>query len=103
MKNKCWLLAFVLQLITLVSLGQQYRIGTYNVRYDNKGDSNNRWTNRYPVIAELVKFHDFDIFGTQEGLQHQLDNLSSALPEYNYYGLGRDDGKEAGEHSAIFY
>ncbi|NII24435.1 endonuclease/exonuclease/phosphatase family protein [Pseudoflavitalea sp. X16] len=82
---------------------QDIRIATYNVRYDNKGDSGNLWTSRYPVIKALVQFHDFDIFGTQEGLRHQIDTLSANLPEYAWYGLGRDDGQAKGEHSAIFY
>lgn len=94
----CLVVLFVIQLHA-----QDIRIATYNVRYDNKGDSGNLWVNRYPVIKALVNFHDFDIFGTQEGLQHQIDSLSANLPEYAWYGLGRDDGQAKGEHSAIFY
>ncbi|MEO8854999.1 MAG: endonuclease/exonuclease/phosphatase family protein, partial [Ginsengibacter sp.] len=41
--------------------------------------------------------------GTQEVLYHQIQDLSSKLPDYDYYGIGRDDGKHAGEHSEIFY
>ena len=29
--------------------------------------------------------------------------MKKALPGYDYIGVGRDDGKEKGEHSAIFY
>ncbi len=94
----CLLLLFAAQ-----SQAQDIRIATYNVRYDNKGDSGNLWVNRYPVIKALVHFHDFDIFGTQEALRHQLDSLSANLPGYAWYGLGRDDGQAKGEHSAIFY
>src|SRR5690606_40996944 len=61
------------------------------------------WKQRYPIIADLIRFHEFDIFGTQEGLYHQLEDLKSSLPNYNYTGVGRDDGKQAGEYSAIFY
>ncbi len=56
-----------------------------------------------PRISALIEFHDFDILGTQEGLHHQIDAIAKALPEYAYYGIGREDGKIAGEHSAIFY
>jgi endonuclease/exonuclease/phosphatase family metal-dependent hydrolase len=87
----------------LFSRGQQLVVGTYNLRYDNKGDSANPWVNREPVVAALVQFHDFDIFGTQEGLQNQIDDLKASLAGYTYYGIGRDDGKTKGEHSAIFY
>ncbi|KAA6310793.1 hypothetical protein EZS27_037966, partial [termite gut metagenome] len=44
----------------------------------------------------------FDIVGTQEGFLHQLRDICD-LPEYVYFGAGREDGKEAGEHSAIIY
>ncbi len=82
---------------------QQLIIGTYNLRYDNSKDTGNLWVNRAPIIAALIRFHDFDIFGTQEGYKNQLDDISNALPQYNHYGVGRDDGKDKGEHSAIFY
>lgn len=80
-------------------------IATYNIRYANHGDSlnGNGWGQRLPVIAQLIRFYDFDIFGTQEGLHHQLQGLKDSLPGYAYTGVGRDDGKQAGEHSAIFY
>ncbi|MFD2147362.1 endonuclease/exonuclease/phosphatase family protein [Mucilaginibacter antarcticus] len=83
----------------------QLKIATYNVRYDNKDDSlkGNGWKDRYPVIAQLIQFNDFDVFGTQEAKFHQLNNLMSVLPGYKWIGIGRDDGKQAGEHSAIFY
>ena len=85
------------------SHAQQFTIGTYNLRYDNPGDTGNLWVYRAPVIAALIRFHDFDIFGTQEGYKNQLDDIINALPQYTYYGVGRNDGKDAGEHSAIFY
>ncbi|AMR31890.1 endonuclease [Mucilaginibacter sp. PAMC 26640] len=80
-------------------------IGTYNLRYDNKNDSiaGNGWRARYPHIAQIIRFNDLDVFGTQEGLYHQLTQLNDSLPGYKWIGAGRDDGKQAGEHSAIFY
>jgi endonuclease/exonuclease/phosphatase family metal-dependent hydrolase len=85
---------------------QMLRVATYNMRNDNNSEDSthgNGWKQRYPVIASLIQFHDFDIFGTQECLYHQVQDISKALPEYDYYGIGRDDGKHAGEHSEIFY
>ncbi len=82
---------------------QSLTVGTYNLRYDNPGDSGNLWVTRAPVVAALIRFHDFDIFGTQEGLKNQLDDIIEALPQYARYGVGRDDGIDKGEHSAIFY
>jgi len=83
--------------------GQSLNIATFNLRYANPGDSGNLWVNRAPVVSALIRFHEFDIFGTQEGLKHQLDDIAKALPDYAWYGKGRDDGKEKGEFSAIYY
>lgn len=102
MKKYFWSVAFFL-LATSVLTAQDIRIASYNLRYANKGDSGNLWENRLPVVSELILFHDFDIFGTQEGLRHQLDSLSARLPDYTWYGKGRDDGNAKGEHSAIFF
>lgn len=82
---------------------QTYIVGSYNIRYDNPRDSGNLWEKRAPIVADLIRFHDFDLLGTQEGLLNQLDDISEALPQLARYGRGRDDGKTKGEHSAIYY
>src|SRR5687768_2394111 len=102
MKIKSLFLFFFL-LINLQTFAQGLTIGSYNVRYANANDTGNLWADRAPVVANLIRFHDFDIFGTQEALKNQLDDISNALPQYTRYGLGRDDGKEKGEHAAIYY
>ena len=86
----------------LFANAQNFNVATYNLRNDNKGDIGNMWIDRYPYIAQLIKYHDFDLFGTQEALPNQLENLKRLLPDYSYYGEGRD-GNGQGEHSAIFY
>ena len=82
-----------------------FTTASYNLRYANAEDSaaGNGWGKRYPVMAKLIQYHSFDIFGTQEGYIRQLEDMKAALPGYEYIGVGRNDGKEAGEHSAIFY
>jgi endonuclease/exonuclease/phosphatase family metal-dependent hydrolase len=89
-------------LCVTASFAQTLTVGSFNVRYDNPRDSGNLWSARLPRVAALIEFHEFDIVGTQEGLQHQLDGLQALLPGYTYYGIGRDDGALKGEHSAIF-
>lgn len=83
----------------------KFNVATYNLRQHNHHDSvqGDGWGRRYPVMAKLIQFHGFDIFGTQEGYRVQLEELKGELPGYDYIGIGRDDGKEEGEHSAIFY
>jgi endonuclease/exonuclease/phosphatase family metal-dependent hydrolase len=94
-------------LFTLVSANtlkaQTIIAGTYNLRLETTSDVGNLWKDRNQHVAALIRFHDFDILGTQEAFKNQIDDLLKALPEYSVYGKGRDDGEHEGEHSAIFY
>ena len=105
MKRCIFLMACFALLAYTVADAQRITVGTYNMRYDNKEDEEkgNGWKQRYPVIAGMIRFHGFDIFGTQECLRHQLEDIKGSLPGFTFIGVGRDDGKEAGEHAAIFY
>lgn len=82
---------------------QSFNVASFNLRYDNKRDSGNLWKDRVQPVADLIRFHDFDIVGVQEALANQLSDVSVQLPEYAVYGKGRDDGKSGGEHSAVYY
>lgn len=77
-------------------------VATYNLRFNNPDDGDNAWPNRKEMVKDLIRYHEFDIFGTQEGLLNQLQDLAE-MKEFDWYGRGRDDGKDGGEHSAIFY
>ncbi len=77
-------------------------IGTFNLRMDVESDGENAWPNRKEMVKGLIRFHEFDILGTQEGFAHMLRGITE-LENYAYTGVGRDDGKEEGEHSAIVY
>ena len=84
---------------------QSFSAATYNIRQLNAKDTaeGNGWERRLPVISSLIRFHDFDIFGAQEVFHSQLQGMLAALPGYDYVGVGRDDGAEAGEYAAVFY
>ena len=79
-----------------------YRMATYNIRFDNPGDSGNLWQDRLPHLVALIRFHQFDLFGIQEGMKHQVEALSKATG-FPFVGIGRDAGANPGEYSAIFY
>lgn len=93
----------VFLLATVLAGAQTFKVASYNIRLYNKGDVGNLWEDRAPYVGNLIRYHDFDVFGTQEGFANQLNDLLSALPAYTYYGKGRDDGGDKGEHSAIFF
>lgn len=82
-----------------------FNVATYNIRQQNERDSINGdvWSTRCDIMARLIRFHEFNVFGTQEGFKNQLEDLKAKLPGYDYVGVGRDDGASQGEHSAIFY
>lgn len=77
-------------------------VATYNLRYNNPGDGPNAWPARKEMVKALIRYHAFDIVGTQEGLADQVADLAR-MEEFDHVGVGRDDGKHAGEHSAIFF
>lgn len=89
---------YLIALVTIVFCGCQsnyqpttFTVASYNLRNANGSDSlhGNGWGQRYPVIAKMVQYHDFDIFGTQECFLHQLKDMKEALPGYDYIGVGR--------------
>lgn len=81
----------------------QIKVATYNVFLAPEKSTANMWNYRASSIARLVRYHDFDVFGTQEGWLHQLDDIADKDGVYKYFGLPREDGKKLGETCAIFY
>lgn len=51
-------------------------MATFNLRMDTEKDGVNAWPNRKEMVKGLIRFHDFDIFGTQEGFKHMLDGIA---------------------------
>lgn len=76
---------------------------SFNIRFNNPNDGENAWPHRKALVANTVQFYRADLVGVQEALKEQLDDLSALLPEFVWLGVGRDDGKEQGEYSAILY
>ncbi len=91
--------------VSLIFPAHALIVGSFNIRYDNQGDvrGGNSWTQRAPVVTSLIRFHNFDIVGTQEVLHHQLLDMEKMLPEYSHFGKGRKDGEDGGERVSIFY
>ena len=95
-----------LTLIMAVAVNaQQLFVGTYNIRQHNNGDekAGNVWSTRCKVICDQINFESPDALGVQEAFAGQLRDMQANLDNYAYIGVGRDDGKEEGEYSAIFY
>ena len=102
--KKCFILLAMVLMAFSVS-AQDLVVGSYNIRNSNSGDTKNGngWERRCPVICDQVEWVGFDVFGLQEVKHNQLEDMLAGLPDYDYEGVGRDDGKQAGEYSPIFY
>lgn len=99
------LFLFISGLILIFPLemaAQQFNMATYNIRFYDPPDGEHSWKERRSEVASVVRFHEFDLWGSQEGEYNQLEHLRSDLG-HEYIGVGRDDGDTDGEFSAIFY
>jgi endonuclease/exonuclease/phosphatase family metal-dependent hydrolase len=76
---------------------------SFNIRYGTAKDGDNHWTNRRDMLFALLRAESADLIGLQEALRFQIDEILTAVPGYAAVGVGRDDGRAAGELSAILY
>jgi endonuclease/exonuclease/phosphatase family metal-dependent hydrolase len=98
------LLSLSLLLLAIANVNaQQVKVLSYNIRLDVASDGENRWDNRKETLTAQVTRLTPDFMGVQEALPQQMDYLDTNLKDYDYIGVGRDDGKREGEFSAIFY
>ena len=107
MKKSVILWTLSVPLLLLTACGPQPKaelnVMTFNMRYDNPHDSANNWQFRRDRVARVIESQSIDIFGAQELLINQLNDLKGLLPGYAEVGVGRDDGAEAGEFNPVFY
>ena len=101
--KKNYLILIILILLNSYLTNGQISFMTFNIRYDNPKDNLNWWEYRKSSVVQMFNFYSPEIIGIQEGLYHQLKYIKNSLPEYDYVGVGRDDGKTKGEYAAIFY
>ncbi|MFN2440613.1 MAG: endonuclease, partial [Chitinophagaceae bacterium] len=87
----------------LIVAAQDLQVMTFNIRLNIAIDSLNAWPYRKDKVASQILFHDVHLLGVQEALHDQMVDLKARLPKFKYVGGARDDGKEKGEYSAIFY
>ena len=80
----------------------EVKIISYNIRTLAR-DGNNSWKFRKHATMNMLKSHKPDAFGLQEAMMAHLEYIDSVCPEYARVGVGRDDGKSAGEIMAIYY
>lgn len=79
------------------------KVMSYNIRLGDAKDGTNSWALRYPATAEMLEDQKPDVFGIQEALSYQIRFIEDNMRGYECVGVGREDGKNEGEHMSIFW
>lgn len=79
-------LLLLLSCLQVPSLGRELSYASWNIRWESQEDidAGNGWDKRREPIAGIIKFHDFDIIGLQEGSPPRLRDLTELLPDYEF-------------------
>jgi len=79
-------------------------LATFNIKYEGDDFTGYKaWQNRMRGVLKTIRTMGPDVLGVQEALHGQCADLWASLPDYAFYGAGRDDGKRAGEYAGIYY
>ena len=78
------------------------RIMSFNIRCTNVGSDS--WEDRIGIVSQTMLESEADSIGVQEATPEWMDALEETIGDkYAYVGVGRDDGDDEGEYSAVFY
>ena len=78
------------------------RIMSFNIRLPAESDGVDYWETRKPLAVRMLREQQPDVIGLQELVKAQADYLARELPQYAWFGRGREaDG--GGEHMGVFY
>ena len=69
-----WLAVLLLGL-SLAAQAQPFNAATYNLRFNLASDGPNAWPHRRDAVRALIRHHEIDLLGTQEGLIDQIEDL----------------------------
>lgn len=89
----------------------ELRVMSFNIRYSTGGNdeqsAENNWNDpnhpRRERVIRVIREDSPDVLGVQEARHRQVQDLQTALNEFEFYGIGRDDGETGGEFSGIFF
>ena len=88
MKKSFFPLLSVLFLCGCRTADESITLATFNIRCP-VDKTPHTWNERKPRCLAVIKQNRFDIFGVQEAIRFQLDDLVGN--EYQFIGGGRDD------------
>ena len=76
-------------------------VGTFNIRLDTAADGTNAWTHRIGMVVDVIG--GADIWGLQEALPHQVQELERRLPHMHALWRTRDADPWCGESCPIMF
>jgi endonuclease/exonuclease/phosphatase family metal-dependent hydrolase len=106
------LFALIVTLISGLVVGQNVQksessvdisVLSYNIRYGTAADGDNAWEHRRDWLAQTINVRQPDLLSTQETLKMQREFLDLKLHGMESWGVGRDDGDQQGEMTAIWF
>ncbi|MDD2920227.1 endonuclease/exonuclease/phosphatase family protein [Rhodoferax sp.] len=89
--------------LTPASTQEVLHVMSYNIRcgFCERADDVNHWSRRKFLVADVIKKSQADVIGLQEAEAFQVKDLAALLGDFDWVGVGRDDGKEGGEMNAV--
>ncbi len=82
----------------------ELQLMSFNLRYENPEDLGQRaWKERVIGTVRMIRDESPDVFGVQEALHGQAADLWASLPDYEFSGVGRNDGRRDGEYAGMFF
>ena len=78
------------------------RVMTFNIRNSYAWDGENDWKHRNELVYQTIRDYSPAILGLQEANHAQQNELLSALPEYDFVGIGAKGGTK-GQYCSILY
>lgn len=104
MKKILTMLLLVLMMcdVVMAKAPKEIKVISFNIR-TIAHDGDNNWKNRRHATRNMLNMHNPDLFGLQEAMKPHLKYIDKFFPQYKRVGVGRDDGKKAGEMMAIYY
>ncbi len=67
---------------------QELNVMSFNIRYNNPGDSLDAWPYRKDKVSSQVLYYEAHVLGVQEALHGQLEDMQQRLPKYKYARSG---------------
>ena len=103
---------FFCLLLSVTATADPFKVMCFNVRVDFEygapSSGVNAWisttgNHRRDLVTSVINDYDPDILGVQEPFNHQVNDIDNGIQGYEFYGVGRNNGRTFGEYSGIYY